>query len=455
MSRFKRVFLFVIAVIAMIGSFSILEIYNRSNYDVLLSFEVKSEFSDDYQVFYSKDNLGWEEQNSLHMDYNTPGEWKTLEYQIPKDSTQLRIDFGMNKGNILLRSLIISTNSQVPIYLERLKEASYNQLQLKNVLEDRLEMYSLGNDPYIEFSVQQFIHDSVHNTSYSHKVKNIVISIIFSGLIVFITRYLKTSLQFLRTITANNRLILNLARNDFKTKYASSYLGVIWGFVNPLLTILTYWFVFQVGLRSGNVSEVPFILWFITGIVPWFFFAEAFSGATNSLQEYSYLVKKVVFKIELLPIVKIVSALFVHLFFIGFLFVVFAAYSYYPTIYNFQFLYYSVCLTVLVLSLSILTAAVVLFFKDLGQIITIILQMGFWFTPIGWPVTMLSDFWAYIFKLNPVFYIVQGYRDTFIDKILFYERPYETLYFWILSLSIFTLGTVVFRKLKPHFADVL
>ncbi|MGC6583582.1 ABC transporter permease [Paenibacillus sp. Dod16] len=455
MSRFKRILLFAIAVIAMIGSFSILEIYNRSNFDVILSFDVKSEFSDDYQVFYSKANLGWEEQNSLHMNYNTPGEWKTLEYQIPKDTSQLRIDFGMKKGNILLRSLVINANSQVPIYLNELEKTSYNQVQLENVIEDQLEMYSLGKDPYVEFSVQQFIHDSVHKTSYVHKTKNIVISIIFSGLIVFITRYLKTSFQFLRTITANNRLILNLARNDFKTKYASSYLGVIWGFVNPLLTILTYWFVFQVGLRSGNVSEVPFILWFITGIVPWFFFAEAFSGATNSLQEYSYLVKKVVFKIELLPVVKIVSALFVHLFFIGFLFVVFAAYSYYPKIYNFQFLYYSVCLIVLVLSLSILTAAVVLFFKDLGQIITIILQMGFWFTPIGWPVTMLSDFWAYIFKLNPVFYIVQGYRDTFIDKILFYERPYETLYFWIVCLSIFTLGTVVFRKLKPHFADVL
>lgn len=112
----------------------------------------------------------------------------------------------------------------------------------------------------------------------------------------------------------NKNLIINLAKNDFKTKYASSYLGVLWGFINPLLTIVTYWFVFQVGLRSGDVGNIPFIIWFIAGIIPWFFFSDAFSSATNAFTEYNYLVKKVVFKIELLPLVKVFSA-FLYIYF--------------------------------------------------------------------------------------------------------------------------------------------
>lgn len=110
---------------------------------------------------------------------------------------------------------------------------------------------------------------------------------------------------------------------------------------------------------------------------------------------------------------------------------------------------------VLIVSLTFLTSAVVLFFKDLNQIIAVILQMGFWFTPIGWPVSMLSDFWAGVFKLNPMFYIVQGYRDSLIDHIFFFDRPYQTIYFWLFCLVMFTFSLKVFKKLRPHFSDVL
>ena len=121
----------------------------------------------------------------------------------------------------------------------------------------------------------------------------------------------------------NRKLILSLAKNDFKTKYAGSYLGIIWAFIQPIVTVLVYWFVFQKGLKAAGMNtktgvEVPYVLWLISGLVPWFFFQDALSTGTNALLEYSYLVKKVVFKISILPIVKIISSLFVHCFFILF-----------------------------------------------------------------------------------------------------------------------------------------
>ena len=90
-------------------------------------------------------------------------------------------------------------------------------------------------------------------------------------------------------IYKNRRLVAKLAKNDFKTRYAGSYLGIVWAFIQPVITILVYWFVFSVGFRSGTGDlGVPFVLYLVAGIVPWFFFQDALIGGTNSLLEYKY-----------------------------------------------------------------------------------------------------------------------------------------------------------------------
>ena len=257
-------------------------------------------------------------------------------------------------------------------------------------------------------------------------------------------------------INNNRTLIWNLSKNDFRTKYAGSYLGIVWAFVQPIVTILVYWFVFEFGLKSGSpIKDVPFILWFMTGLVPWFFFQESVTNATNCMLEYSYLVKKVLFKISILPIVKIISALFVHLVFIGFLFIVGSIYGFYPSVYTIQLAYYSFCTFFLVLAISYATSAIIIFFKDLGQIINIFLQIGMWMTPIMWSYTIMPKQLQWIVKLNPMYYIVEGYRDAVINNVWFFERYFQTAYFWIIALSLFVVGAIIFKKLKPHFADVL
>ena len=96
------------------------------------------------------------------------------------------------------------------------------------------------------------------------------------------------------------QLILELAISDFKTRYATSYLGMIWAFVQPIVSVMIYVIIFGYGLRSAPVRDVPFVLWLVAGIIPWFYFSEAWTSATNSLREYSYLVKKVLFDITAL-----------------------------------------------------------------------------------------------------------------------------------------------------------
>ena len=257
----------------------------------------------------------------------------------------------------------------------------------------------------------------------------------------------------------NRRLILTLAKNDFKTKYAGSYLGIVWAFIQPIVTVLVYWFVFGLALRAGGNRTVHFILWLVAGLVPWFFVQDGLINGTNALIEYNYLVKKVVFKISILPMVKIISALFVHLFFIVVVLVLYACHGYFPDLYVLQLIYYSFSVFVLILGISYLTSAVVVFFRDLSQIINIALQVGVWMTPIMWSFQDLGlaadGTIATILKLNPIYYIVSGYRDALIDKVWFWEHPTLTLYYWIFTVVIFFLGARLFKKLKIHFADVL
>jgi len=268
---------------------------------------------------------------------------------------------------------------------------------------------------------------------------------------------LKDFFAFYKDIISSRGIILKLAKNDFRTKYASSYLGTVWAFIQPLVTILVYFFVFQFGLRAKSpVGNFTYVLWLICGIIPWFYFSEAMTSGAYSLVEYSYLVKKMVFKINILPVVKITSSFFTHCFFIFFIFFMFFLYGHNPNIYNIQFLYYSLCMYILVAGISLVTSSIMVFFKDMGQIVTILMNIGFWATPIIWATNILPHrLWINIFYLNPMFYVVQGYRDTFIDRVWFWQRGYLTLYFWFITLVFLILGRQIFKKLKPHFSDVL
>lgn len=258
----------------------------------------------------------------------------------------------------------------------------------------------------------------------------------------------------------NRHLIWKLAKNDFKKRYAGSYLGIVWAMIQPVITVVMYWLVFDVIMNSAGMamrggSEVPFVLFLTSGLVPWFYFNEAWTNGTLAMLEYNYLVKKVVFKISILPIIKVIGATFIHAFFVCVMLVIAACYGCYPSLYTLQIFYYSFCTFVLVLALSYTTCALVVFMRDISQIINIVLQIGMWATPIMWDFGAISPTWAKFLKLNPMVYIVNGYRDAVYGRAWFFEDFFSTMYFWIITVVLFGLGAVVFKKLKVHFADVL
>ncbi len=255
----------------------------------------------------------------------------------------------------------------------------------------------------------------------------------------------------------NRTMIFKMAKNDFKTKYAGSFLGIFWAYTQPVVTILLYWFVFQVGFRSQPQGEYPFVLWLTAGLVPWFYFSDAWNGATESLVSYSFLVKKVLFDVEILPLIKIVAAFMVNVFFTVFLLIIFMCMGFMPTLHALQIIYSLICITVLAWGLGYFTSAVVVFVRDLKHFLQLLLQILMWVTPIMWNFSMLQSIpWLEkVMMINPIFYIVQTYRDALFGGPWFWERGLWTIYFWVITLLLCVFGAAVFRKIKPHFADIL
>ncbi|QHW31550.1 ABC transporter permease [Paenibacillus rhizovicinus] len=260
---------------------------------------------------------------------------------------------------------------------------------------------------------------------------------------------------FIKDFLTNQRFIMELAKKDFKTRYLGSFLGVVWGFIQPTIQVLIFWFVFQVGFKNMPVDNFPFILWLASAMIPWFFISDSIAYGTNAIIENSYLVKKVVFRVSVLPIVKIYSALFVHIFFILFLILMFLIYGYNPTLYYLQILYYLPCILLFTLGVTWITSSLNIFLKDIGQLVGMFIQFGFWLVPIFYSLDTVPDKFHFIMKLNPAYYLVEGYRDTFIYHVWFWEHPMLTLNFWLSTFVLLGVGTIVFKKLRPHFADVL
>lgn len=259
----------------------------------------------------------------------------------------------------------------------------------------------------------------------------------------------------LRDIWRSRHLLLNMSKSDFKSRFSGSYFGVVWAVIQPLMTILIFWFVFQVGFRAQPISNVPFILWLVAAMIPWNFFSDAIINSTGAFTSYSFVVKKMVFKIGLLPLVKVTASFFLNIAFNILLIVIYTAYGYFPGVQLISILYFNICLFAFVTVLAYLISTINVFFRDTTQIVGILLQFGIWLTPIMWQESVIPEKLRWLIKLNPIYYVINGYREALINHTWFFAHPRQTLYFWAIVIVIGLIGISFFKRMKSHFADVL
>lgn len=261
--------------------------------------------------------------------------------------------------------------------------------------------------------------------------------------------------QFGKDVWSSTYLLLQISKREILSKYVDSYLGILWAVIEPVGMTLMLSLVFKLGFRVGEIDGVSFFLYMLTGMIVFNFFSSCLAEGAVLVRSYSFLVKKNDFKLHILPITKNISNSFPHAIMLFLLILVLLYNGLAPSFYWVQILYYFFAMNMFLIGLNLLTSSVSVFFPDLVRIIGIVLNIFFYITPIVWSSRNVPKSWEWIIVINPLAYIVDGYRKSLILGVGFWEDPLGAIFFWFLTALLLFVGINFFHKLKPHFADVL
>jgi len=266
----------------------------------------------------------------------------------------------------------------------------------------------------------------------------------------------KAFLLPVRSIWRNRKLMGSMVRRDITSRYRGSFGGTLWTFLNPLLLMATYFFVFGVVLRTkfgADTSRTGFVLYFLAGMLPWLAFSEAVGRSPYVILEYRSFVKKIVFPLETLPVNLVVSGAITEAFglviFVAGLLVVRgsvpASVVWLPLLIIPQILFTA--------GLAWILAATGVYVRDLGQIIGYLLTLWFFLTPICYPESQLPPEAIGVLRFNPLFVLVKAYRAVFLENHAPTMAGLAGL--WVASIAVAVIGYAWFHRLRKSFADVI
>ena len=255
----------------------------------------------------------------------------------------------------------------------------------------------------------------------------------------------------------NRRMIWNLTNYESKNRYAGNALGSIWVFLNPFIQICIFWFAFGVGLRGGSpVGEIPFLIWLLTGLMPWFYISACINQGATSISSKLSLASKVSFPLSIVPIYVIFSQLQTHLILLSLIFFLMIVFGVgFAGLSILGLLYFIFATTVFLIALSFVTSTLISIVKDLRLLIEHIVRLIFWTTPIMWQVGNTSFWYGLVLRANPVYYLVIGYRNSFLYADVTSIPLIDTIYFWSLTAFMLILGTRIHVKFRREFIDYL
>lgn len=260
-----------------------------------------------------------------------------------------------------------------------------------------------------------------------------------------------------RSVWTNRKLITSMVRRDILARSRGSFGGALWTFLNPLLLMATYFFVFGVVLQQkfgADSSRTGYVLYFLAGMLPWLPFSEAVGRSPYVIIEHRNFVKKLVFPLETLPVNLVLSGLVTEVFALAIFFAGLlairgtapASVVWLPVLLVPQML--------LAAGLCWFLAALGVFVRDLGQIIGFVLTVWFFVTPICYAESQAVPAWAArILEFNPILVLVRGYRAILLENRAPAAEP--LLWLWLAAALIAVLGHAWFHRLRRSFADVI
>ncbi|MGE3842027.1 MAG: ABC transporter permease [Vicinamibacterales bacterium] len=258
----------------------------------------------------------------------------------------------------------------------------------------------------------------------------------------------------LRQLPRYRGLVQSLVARELKARYRGSVLGFFWSFINPLLLLLIYSFVFSVVLPGTRPSTLePYALFMFCGILPWTWFSSSLSEAAGSLISSGNLIKKVLFPAEILPIVSVLANMIHFLFGLPILAIFLLFYR--VPLSAVELLWFPVIVAVqlvLTFGLSLLLSALTVHFRDIRDILANVLTFWFFATPIIYPMSEAPSFSRTLLNVNPFTHLAISYQE-----VLFYPGPFGH-WRWLAVLSCaavaaFFTGYFLFDRLRDSFAE--
>lgn len=255
-------------------------------------------------------------------------------------------------------------------------------------------------------------------------------------------------MEIINEIKRYKEFLKSNVKKDIRGKYKGSFLGVLWSFINPLLSVVIYAIVFHYIMRF-NIEN--YLIYLIAGIIPWTFFTSAINAGMNSILFNSDIIKKVYFPRIILPISGVTSCL-VNFLISCIVIVMFAIFSGVGISFNLIFLPLIVLIQyIFTLGIAFVLSAVEIYVRDIEHIINFFIGMLFYITPILYTPDYVPAKFSFLLKINPLSYIIEAYHSIF-----YYKQMPNMVNLGIISLIsavVFIVGYMIFNKLQKGFAE--
>jgi len=263
-------------------------------------------------------------------------------------------------------------------------------------------------------------------------------------------------LNLLRALWRYRNFVLSSIRNDLKSRFSRSIIGGFWMILNPLAQVAIYALILSAVLSAklpGIDNQYAYAIYLTSGILAWSLFEEIVNSCVNLFIAQGHLMKKIMFPRITLPTIVVGSALLNNFMLFLSILAIFALLGHLPTVQLFWLPLLTLSIVSLALGLGLILGVLNVFVRDIGQVVPIVLQMAFWFTPIVYPVDIVPAAFKPWLALNPMFPLVKGYQSV----LVYGESPDVNQIFIIagIALPLLLLGLFVFRRASAEMVDVL
>lgn len=276
------------------------------------------------------------------------------------------------------------------------------------------------------------------------------------------------NMKYLTVLYDYRKTIHNVTIHKLKAQFSDQIMGLGWVIINPLVYILSFWLFFAVGVRqSGPINGYPFIMWLFPGILAYRQVSAYMTSAPSFIKKNKVLVKTIKFPVMTLPVIEILQQLYIHILVMVIMFVLYAvigysqtgSWEYMPSIYYINFIYYWFAMLVFGVGVSLILSPLGVLIKDIKPLMNAVMQPMFWLTPVLFSVDGNTNTELLLRKaamlFNPLFFFVDGYRDTMVYNKFFFEQPMYDLYFWFLMFILYVVGFKVWTKTREIIPDLM